>query len=74
MRIAALGLILPLGLIIAFLVLPGLNEVAVYASTLHFYIVPAASLLAAAICVVLVLSARSIRQTRILFLALCFSA
>lgn len=44
------------------------------APTFHFYIVSVASLMAAFISTVLVLSARSIRQTRILFLALCFMA
>jgi len=42
--------------------------------TFHFYIVSVASLMAAFISGVLVLSARSIRETRILFLALCFMA
>lgn len=39
---------------------------------LHFYIVSVAALLSAAIAGALVLSARSIRETRVLFLALCF--
>lgn len=42
------------------------------APALHFYIVSAACLLSAAICIALVISARSVRETRILFLALCF--
>ncbi len=71
-RFAALSLALPLALLIALLRAPGLSELEFYAPAFHFYVVSAASLLAAAVCAVLVLSARSIRQTRILFLALCF--
>lgn len=71
MRIATLLLIPPLALVIVLLAVPGVDRIWM-APAFHFYVVSAASLLAAAICVVLVLSARSIRETRILFLALCF--
>jgi len=70
-RIAALSLALPLAVVLALLWLPGLDSLWM-AGTFHFYAVSVACLLAAAICGVLVISARSIRETRILFLALCF--
>src|SRR3989304_1578442 len=71
-RLASLALALSLLALVALLTVPGLNELAIHASAFHFYVVSAASLLAAALCVVLVLSPRSLPQTRILFLALCF--
>lgn len=70
-RIALAALAVPLVLFAALLYIPGLDE-SWGTPAFHFYAVSAASLLAAGICAVLVLSARSIRQTRILFLALCF--
>lgn len=53
------------------LAVPGLDKTW-GTSNFHFYVVSAAALLAAGTCVVLVVSARSIRETRILFLALSF--
>ena len=66
-----LCLIAPAAVLGALLAIPELEW---YASEFHFYIVSAASLLAAILCGILVLSARSIRETRILFLALSFMA
>ncbi len=63
----------PMILFVALLVIPGLDRP--WGSfSFHFYIVSAASLLAAFACLILVLSARSLRETRILFLALSFFA
>ena len=70
-RIAALLLATTLAAIAVLLAAPGLDG-PIMLPEAHFYIVSAASLLAAAVCVALVISARSIRETRILFLALCF--
>ncbi len=70
MRIATLILTIPLAGLIVSLALPDFWEWR--APTFHFYVVSAASLLAAATSGALILSARSIRQTRILFLALSF--
>ena len=41
-------------------------------ASFHFYIVSAASLLSAAACLALILSARTMRETRIMFLALAY--
>ena len=70
-RIAAFSLAGPLAVVLALLWLPGLDRPWM-AGPFHFYSVSVARLMAAAICGVLVLSARSVRETRILFLALCF--
>jgi hypothetical protein len=70
-RIAALSLAVPLAVVAALLWFPGLDRPWM-AGPFHFYAVSIACLMSAAICGVLVLSARSIRETRILFLALCF--
>ena len=51
--------------------LPGLDAPAV-APGAHFWLVSGACLLAMALCFVLVASARSLRETRVLFLALSF--
>lgn len=72
-RVAVVALVAPLVLLAALLALPGLDE-PWGTSDFHFYVVSVASLLSAAICVLLIASARSIRETRILFLALCFFA
>ncbi|MBI1885837.1 MAG: HD-GYP domain-containing protein [Chloroflexi bacterium] len=61
----------PLIILGALLVIPELEW---EAPEFHFYVVSAASLMAALICGALVLSARSIRETRVLFLALSFMA
>jgi len=70
-RIAAFSLAVPLAVVLALLWLPGLDRPWM-AGPFHFYSVSVACMMAAAICGVLVISARSIRETRILFLALCF--
>ena len=59
-----------LGVLIAF---PKLDAVWM-APEFHFYVVSSASLMAMIICGVLVLAVRSVRETRILFLALSFMA
>lgn len=70
-RITAAVLLVPAALFVALLVIPGFDR-SWGSNSFHFYIVSAASLLAAVTCGVLMISARSIRETRILFLALCF--
>ncbi|HEV8574980.1 MAG TPA: HD domain-containing phosphohydrolase, partial [Dehalococcoidia bacterium] len=70
-RIAAFSLAVPLAVVMALLWLPGLDRPWM-AGPFHFYSVSVACFMAAAICGVLVVSARSVRETRILFLALCF--
>ena len=70
-RIACTALALPLTAFIALLLMPSLDR-SWGSSGFHFYVVSAASLLAAGVCGVLIFSARSIRETQILFLALCF--
>jgi len=70
-RISFVALAMPLVRLALLLAAPGLDK-SWGTSNFHFYVVSAASLLAAGTCVVLVISARSIRQTRILFLALSF--
>jgi len=70
-RISLLALALPALLFAALLALPGLDN-SWGTSSFHFRIVSAVSLLAAAASLVLVLSARSFRETRILFLAMSF--
>jgi|FLYL01.1.fsa_nt_gi HD-GYP domain-containing protein (c-di-GMP phosphodiesterase class II) len=70
-RISGLLLALTLAALIFLLAVPGADRMWMAPQT-HFYVVSSASLLAAGICAALILSARSVRQTRILFLALCF--
>jgi HD-GYP domain-containing protein (c-di-GMP phosphodiesterase class II) len=70
-RLAAAALALPLALFGALLLFPAADS-SWGTSSFHFYVVSAASLLAAGTCVILIASARSIRETRILFLALSF--
>ena len=72
-RLAFIALAAPPALFALLLAVPGLDAEWGTAS-FHFYVVTAASFLAAGACGVLVLSARSIRETRILFLALSFFA
>lgn len=43
-------------------------------SSFHFYVVSAATLLSAGACLVLIISARTMRETRVMFLALAFFA
>ena len=70
-RLAFIAVSVPLTLLIILLAVPALDR-EWYAEPFHFYVVSAASLLSGVISGVLIISARSIRQTRILFLALCF--
>lgn len=72
-RLAFGTLATPMILFAALLITPGLDR-PWGTFSFHFYVVSAASLLAAFACLVLVLSARSLRETRILFLALSFFA
>ena len=71
-RLCAVAVTVPFLVLLALLLVPGLNDLEAPGPTFHFYVVSAASLLAAAVSVVLIISARSVRDTRILFLALCF--
>ena len=70
-RIVILALAIPLAAFAALLAFPEIDA-SWGTSSFHFYIVSAAALLAAGTCIVLIASARSIRETRILFLALSF--
>lgn len=70
-RVTALLLAIPAALFIALLAIPGFDK-SWGTNSFHFWIVSAACIGAAATCAVLILSARSMRETRILFLALCF--
>ena len=70
-RLSLIALAAPLTLLALFLAFPETDKLW-NSSNFHFYVVSAASLLAAGTCAVLVASARSIRETRILFLALSF--
>jgi len=70
-RIALVILALPLILLGALLVDPGMDKPWVNAD-FHFWVVSGASLLSALACLLLVLSARTMRETRIMFLALSF--
>jgi len=71
MLIAAILILAPL-IPTVYLLMDPANDPLIMEPAFHFYIVSAACLLSAAICVALVISARSLRETRILFLALCF--
>jgi HD-GYP domain-containing protein (c-di-GMP phosphodiesterase class II) len=70
--LAAVCTLLPLGALVALFAVPSLDRPVMASPAVHFYAVTLASLLSAFICGALVLSARSLRETRILFLALCF--
>jgi HD-GYP domain-containing protein (c-di-GMP phosphodiesterase class II) len=70
-RIAILALAVPPALFALFMSVPSIDEMW-GTSLFHFRVVSAASLLAASACFVLIASARSIRETRIMFLALSF--
>jgi HD-GYP domain-containing protein (c-di-GMP phosphodiesterase class II) len=70
-RIAALALAVPLAVFAALLAFPE-SDKSWGTNSFHFWVVSAASLLSAAACLMLILSARSMRETRILFLALSF--
>ncbi len=70
-RLTLAALAVPLALFGALILFPDLDH-PWGTTSFHFYVVSAASLLAAGTCVVLIASARSVRETRILFLALSF--
>jgi HD-GYP domain-containing protein (c-di-GMP phosphodiesterase class II) len=69
--ICAFALALPVGLIVLFNRAPGL-DLHWHQDRFHFYSVSATTLLAAVTCGVLVAAARSLWETRLLFLALAF--
>lgn len=73
MKLIALALVVPVAILGVLLALPDLDAVWM-APEFHFYVVSASSLMAVMICGVLVLAVRSVRETRILFLALSFMA
>lgn len=73
-RIAAVALAVPLLALIGLLhVFPEADRLWINAD-FHFWAVSAASLMSALACLVLILSARTMRETRIMFLALAFFA
>jgi len=72
-RIAALAVAVPLIAFGAFLWIPGLDH-SWGTFSFHFYVVSAASILSAIACLVLIVSARTLRETRVMFLALAFFA
>jgi hypothetical protein len=70
-RIAAVALAIPLIILGVMLANPSLDRPwGTFA--FHFWVVSAASLLAAIACLLLIISARTMRETRIMFLALSF--
>lgn len=70
-RIAIVALAMPLALFGYLLAVPSADH-QWGTFSFHFWVVSAASLLAAAACVILIFSARSMRETRVQFLALTF--
>jgi hypothetical protein len=70
-RIAAVALTVPLIVLGVLMFDPGSDKMWAH-FTFHFWIVSAASLLAAFACLILIVSARTMRETRIMFLALSF--
>jgi HD-GYP domain-containing protein (c-di-GMP phosphodiesterase class II) len=72
-RIAAVALAAPMVIFGTLLAFPALDK-PWGTFSFHFYVVSIACLMSAFACLVLVLSARSMRETRILFLALSFFA
>lgn len=73
LRIAAIAVAIPLVLLGVLLWTPGLDK-SWGSYSFHFYVVSAATLLSAAACLALIISARTMRETRIMFLALSFFA
>jgi len=73
MKLLGLILIVPAAVLGALLASPGLDAVWM-APAFHFWVVSGASLMAAAICALLIESVRSVRETRIMYLALSFMA
>ncbi|HUF52586.1 MAG TPA: HD domain-containing phosphohydrolase [Dehalococcoidia bacterium] len=72
-RIAFVALAAPMVIFATLLAFPSLDK-QWGTFSFHFYVVSAACLMSAFACLILVLSARSMRETRILFLALSFFA
>lgn len=70
-RIAVVALAVPLIFLGVMLANPGMDH-SWYSNSFHFWVVSAASLLAAFACLLLIISARTMRETRIMFLALSF--
>jgi HD-GYP domain-containing protein (c-di-GMP phosphodiesterase class II) len=70
-RIAAVILTLPLIALGVLLAIPSLDQAWIN-NDFHFWVVSSASLLSAFACLLLILSARTMRETRIMFLALSF--
>src|SRR3990172_5600197 len=68
-----LCLISPAAILGVLLASPGLDAVWM-APALHFYVVSGASIMAAVICALLIEAVRSVRETRIMYLALSFMA
>lgn len=71
LRVAAIALAIPAALLAFLLAVPSSDHIWLN-TTFHFWATSAACLLAAFACAILILSARSMRETRVLFLALAF--
>ena len=73
MKLLGLCLIAPAVVLGVLLASPGLDALWM-APAFHFYVVSGASLMAAVICALLIEAVRSVRETRIMYLALSFMA
>src|SRR3990172_1454809 len=73
MKLLGLILIAPVIILGVLLASPGLDAVWM-APSFHFWVVSGASLMAAVICALLIEAVRSVRETRIMYLALSFMA
>jgi len=73
MKLLGLILIVPAAVLGVLLASPGLDAVWM-APSFHFWVVSGASLMAAVICALLIEAVRSVRETRIMYLALSFMA
>src|SRR3989304_3523121 len=73
MKLLGLILIAPAVILGVLLASPGLDALWM-APAFHFYVVSGASLMAAVICALLIHAVRSVRETRIMYLALSFMA
>src|SRR4030067_863209 len=71
MKLLGLILIAPVVILGVLLASPGLDALWM-APSFHFWVVSGASLMAAAICALLIEAVRSVRETRIMYLALSF--
>jgi hypothetical protein len=72
-RLALVTLAIPPALLAVLLAFPALDK-PWGTFSFHFYVVSAAALMSAGVCLVLIISARTMRETRIMFLALAFLA